>query len=121
MYLNCHSYYSLRFGTMSVETLVDEAVTAYSNEAGGVSSEPAGRTASGLAATVVRDIAPAMAPGCDATSCARASSQSLPSLAWQATEANRIGAKKAVAVIRLRVRFPSMLDIVPVGSLSGAE
>ncbi len=61
MFLNCHSYYSLRYGTMSVETLVNEAVTAYSNEAGGVSSEPAGRTASGLAATVVRDIAPAMA------------------------------------------------------------
>ena len=26
MYLNCHSYYSLRYGTMSVEKLVDEAV-----------------------------------------------------------------------------------------------
>ena len=26
MYLNCHSYYSLRYGTLSVEKLVDEAV-----------------------------------------------------------------------------------------------
>ncbi|MEI7981653.1 MAG: PHP domain-containing protein, partial [Bacteroidota bacterium] len=26
MYLNCHSYYSLRYGTMSVERLVEEAV-----------------------------------------------------------------------------------------------
>ena len=25
MYLNCHSYYSLRYGTMAVETLVEEA------------------------------------------------------------------------------------------------
>ncbi|MFC2115683.1 PHP domain-containing protein, partial [Bacteroidota bacterium] len=25
MYLNCHSYYSLRYGTMSVETLVEQA------------------------------------------------------------------------------------------------
>ena len=25
MYLNCHSYYSLRYGTMSVEKLVNEA------------------------------------------------------------------------------------------------
>ncbi|MBN2862214.1 MAG: PHP domain-containing protein, partial [Bacteroidales bacterium] len=28
MYLNCHSYYSLRYGTMSVEQLVQKAVTA---------------------------------------------------------------------------------------------
>ena len=26
MYLNCHSYYSLRYGTMSVETMVEQAV-----------------------------------------------------------------------------------------------
>ncbi|MFZ4780201.1 MAG: PHP domain-containing protein, partial [Terrimicrobiaceae bacterium] len=26
MYLNCHSYYSLRYGTLSVESLVDDAV-----------------------------------------------------------------------------------------------
>jgi len=25
MYLNCHSYYSLRYGTMAVETLVEHA------------------------------------------------------------------------------------------------
>ncbi|MEE9460743.1 MAG: PHP domain-containing protein, partial [Bacteroidales bacterium] len=25
MYLNCHSYYSLRYGTMSVENLVEQA------------------------------------------------------------------------------------------------
>jgi DNA-directed DNA polymerase III PolC len=29
MYLNCHSYYSLRYGTLSIENLVDEAVKAY--------------------------------------------------------------------------------------------
>ncbi|HOW40687.1 MAG TPA: DNA polymerase III subunit alpha [Bacteroidales bacterium] len=28
MYINCHSYYSLRYGTMSVEQLVQKAVTA---------------------------------------------------------------------------------------------
>jgi DNA-directed DNA polymerase III PolC len=28
MYLNCHTYYSLRYGTMSVEQLVDKAVAA---------------------------------------------------------------------------------------------
>jgi DNA-directed DNA polymerase III PolC len=28
MYLNCHSYYSLRYGTMSVEQLVQDALTA---------------------------------------------------------------------------------------------
>ncbi len=28
MYLNCHSYYSLRYGTMSVEQLVQKAVEA---------------------------------------------------------------------------------------------
>src|SRR5450759_1862614 len=28
MYLNCHSYYSLRYGTMSVEQLVQKAVAA---------------------------------------------------------------------------------------------
>lgn len=28
MYLNCHSYYSLRYGTMSVEELVQKAKTA---------------------------------------------------------------------------------------------
>ena len=26
MYLNCHTYYSLRYGTMSVEQLVQEAL-----------------------------------------------------------------------------------------------
>ena len=29
MYLNCHSYYSLRYGTISMENLVEEAVHAY--------------------------------------------------------------------------------------------
>ncbi|MEI7500034.1 MAG: DNA polymerase III subunit alpha [Bacteroidota bacterium] len=29
MYLNCHSYYSLRYGTISMENLVEEAVNAY--------------------------------------------------------------------------------------------
>jgi DNA polymerase III alpha subunit len=28
MYLNCHSYYSLRYGTMSVEQLVNKAIEA---------------------------------------------------------------------------------------------
>ncbi len=28
MYLNCHSYYSLRYGTMSVEQLVQKALDA---------------------------------------------------------------------------------------------
>ena len=28
MYLNCHSYYSLRYGTMSVEQLVQKALAA---------------------------------------------------------------------------------------------
>ena len=28
MYLNCHSYYSLRYGTMSVELLVQKALDA---------------------------------------------------------------------------------------------
>ena len=27
MYLNCHSYFSLRYGTLSIEKLVDEAVS----------------------------------------------------------------------------------------------
>jgi len=29
MYLNCHSYYSLRYGTLSIEQLVEQAVRAY--------------------------------------------------------------------------------------------
>src|SRR5512133_3834358 len=28
MYINCHSYYSLRYGTMSVEQLAQKALTA---------------------------------------------------------------------------------------------
>jgi len=32
MYLNCHSYYSLRYGTISVENLVEEAARAYSSD-----------------------------------------------------------------------------------------
>ncbi len=39
MYLNCHSYYSLRYGTISMENLVDEAVKAY-GMAGGVQPGP---------------------------------------------------------------------------------
>ena len=31
MYLNCHSYYSLRYGTMSVEQLVQKALVAGSD------------------------------------------------------------------------------------------
>ena len=40
MYLNCHSYYSLRYGTISIERLVEEAVRAYGmgSEHGGTAS-----------------------------------------------------------------------------------
>jgi DNA polymerase-3 subunit alpha len=48
MHLNSHSYYSLRYGTISIEDLVEEAATAYG-------------TASGSQNQVFGDVAPAMA------------------------------------------------------------
>ncbi|MCX6266299.1 MAG: DNA polymerase III subunit alpha [Bacteroidetes bacterium] len=39
MYLNCHSYYSLRYGTISMENLVAEAVLAYGTGDGRQCSE----------------------------------------------------------------------------------
>jgi DNA polymerase-3 subunit alpha len=53
MYLNCHSYYSLRYGTLSVENLVEEAVKAYG--IGDVRSGTARRTVPAIALTDINN------------------------------------------------------------------
>lgn len=53
MFLNCHSYYSLRYGTISMEDLVEEGVKAY-----GLAEGPGALRMRDL---LHRDVAPAMA------------------------------------------------------------